>query len=443
MTLMGWLRRRRTHLRSFLLLVAVIAVELASLRNGSEIWGGVTFLATASLLLLALVGVICGRPASRVWWLGFALFGWGYFCLTFGFRDDDRWLDALPTARGLNAIQERLGWPMALRQARPATSANPFVQSGNCLVTLIIGTLGGLASFWLFGASSGIALAPEATESGSAWSTSHELRKRDRWPKLLWRSHALGTIFVALMALGTARTHGQAWAAAAFMVTCGLLTIALLGAVLEAHRARAAWVGAAMFGWGYCLLAFGGGVAQQGLGYVIGNDRPQLATSRVFEWFRANYPPVRRGVPARSDDIVANARVVETLGRCIPLQFAPVTPLRDILKHVTISTRTEEYPSGLQFYADPNGLTKAEVGLDSETPVEINLTDIPLKTSVSLLLRGFGLDYFVRDGVVIITSEDEVLSIAAISEPFSRVAHCVIALLAALVGAAIGPLVDG
>jgi hypothetical protein len=63
--------------------ILVVAIVLAALRNASQTWAGVTFLLTCGVLCLAVVGVVCRNGSERAWWLGFALFGWGYLALAF------------------------------------------------------------------------------------------------------------------------------------------------------------------------------------------------------------------------------------------------------------------------------------------------------------------------------------------------------------------------
>jgi hypothetical protein len=67
--------------------VLIVALGLAALRSASATWSSATFLATCGLLCLAVVGAVCGGDAERTWWLGFALFGWGYVALAFWSRD--------------------------------------------------------------------------------------------------------------------------------------------------------------------------------------------------------------------------------------------------------------------------------------------------------------------------------------------------------------------
>ena len=80
--------------------VLVVALALAALRDE-----GMMFLVTGALLLLAIAGAVCRAGASRAWWLGFALFGWGYIALEFCSSTLE-----LPTTPLLAWIQTRLGY---------------------------------------------------------------------------------------------------------------------------------------------------------------------------------------------------------------------------------------------------------------------------------------------------------------------------------------------
>jgi hypothetical protein len=77
------MRTARFRIAGLMGAVLVAALGLAALRNASELWAGVTFLATCGVLCLAIVGVVCRGGGERAWWLGFALFGWGYLALAF------------------------------------------------------------------------------------------------------------------------------------------------------------------------------------------------------------------------------------------------------------------------------------------------------------------------------------------------------------------------
>ena len=62
-------------------IVAVIAVGLAALREGTYLWLQIITTATFGLLSIGLLGTLVrARPHGA--WVGFALFGWGHFLLT-------------------------------------------------------------------------------------------------------------------------------------------------------------------------------------------------------------------------------------------------------------------------------------------------------------------------------------------------------------------------
>ena len=46
-------------------------------------WSGILSLLTRSVLCLAVVGAVCRTGNERVWWLGFATFGWVYLGFPF------------------------------------------------------------------------------------------------------------------------------------------------------------------------------------------------------------------------------------------------------------------------------------------------------------------------------------------------------------------------
>jgi hypothetical protein len=61
--------------------VVVCGVVLAALRSGSDYWLGVAYTMTVGMLLAAVVLARYRRGASRAFWFGFAVFGWGMFIL--------------------------------------------------------------------------------------------------------------------------------------------------------------------------------------------------------------------------------------------------------------------------------------------------------------------------------------------------------------------------
>jgi hypothetical protein len=61
-----------------------IAVGLAAVASPSAFWEGTVFVLALLLLFAAIIGMIYRRGRDRAFWLGFSLFGWGFYllCLT-------------------------------------------------------------------------------------------------------------------------------------------------------------------------------------------------------------------------------------------------------------------------------------------------------------------------------------------------------------------------
>jgi hypothetical protein len=80
-------RLPRIHISALVGLVALCAATFAALRTSSPYWAS----AMVSLAVLALLGSVVASlwGRHRAGWSGFAVFGWGYFVLTFTspFRD--------------------------------------------------------------------------------------------------------------------------------------------------------------------------------------------------------------------------------------------------------------------------------------------------------------------------------------------------------------------
>jgi hypothetical protein len=108
-------------------------------------------------------------------------------------------------------------------------------------------------------------------------------------------------------------------------------------------------------------------------------------------------------------------RIVAELAKPLSMSFANETSLDDILKYVKKSTASPTYPEGIPIYVDPIGLQEAEKSLTST--VTIDLQQVPLRTSLSLLLNQLGMAYQIKDGVLKITSEVSANQEMASDEP--------------------------
>ncbi|MHC5542656.1 RNA polymerase sigma factor, partial [Singulisphaera rosea] len=96
--------------------------------------------------------------------------------------------------------------------------------------------------------------------------------------------------------------------------------------------------------------------------------------------------------------------ILDSLDRPVSAQFPNETPLEEFVKYVKVQTRTSTMPKGIPIYVDPLGLQEAEKTMAST--ITIDLESIPLRVCVGLALKQLGLEYRVRDGVMIIGSAD-------------------------------------
>jgi hypothetical protein len=94
--------------------------------------------------------------------------------------------------------------------------------------------------------------------------------------------------------------------------------------------------------------------------------------------------------------------VMNLLEKPISMSFNEDTPLEDVLKYVSASTKSDHSP-GIEIYVDPKGLQEAEKSMSS-TVRNLDLEGVPLKTTLRLLLKQLALGYVVKNGLLIIDS---------------------------------------
>lgn len=414
--------RPRFTLAGLMGAVLVAAVGLAALRNSTESGAGGMLLLTCGTLTLAVVGTIACRGARRIWWLGFGLFGWGYLVLS-GCGADAASC-SLPTTRLLEDLGAQFGIPLQPRgaclsgcMAGEALDPN-FSQIGHCVWALAAASLGGMLAGLLFGRPGdhpeGVRSEPVETgrPTGSRW---------------LLPAVVELVVLILLSAIATlgAGPGASLWAGLAFALTWAFSGLAILGAILNRGRRRELWLGAALFGAGYTALVLSRPA-----------DRPPwtlLAADPILNGLRAGFAPIVQHLSP------PGARILDALDRPIPMHFPDETPLGDVLDHIKRATSS---PSqlGIPIYVDPIGLQEAERSLRST--VQIDLEGIPLRESLRLALKQLGLTYEVREGYLRITSEDQDL-LPNLDDPSLIAGHCLLALVAAGLGAALVPLVAG
>jgi hypothetical protein len=76
------MRGLRVSIAGLMALVLAFGLGLAALVSLSSLWASVTFTVALSALLVATLGAAL-RGRHRTFWLGFAVFGWGYAIFSF------------------------------------------------------------------------------------------------------------------------------------------------------------------------------------------------------------------------------------------------------------------------------------------------------------------------------------------------------------------------
>jgi len=434
--------------------VLVAAIGLAALRNASETWAGVMLLLTCGVLALAVVGVVCRAESERAWWLGFALFGWGYLALAFwSWKNEPSpslptlvWLDTLSTKlgltpQGMGGMGGMGGGMRSMWNAQFGAATLPggfggnaagvgpnwsYAQVGHCLWALLFAILGGILARALFA----IPAAHSETRR-----TDSEVTGQPSWKR--WARQAgfavAGLALVALLGAVRSRSAPGLWAGATFLVTWALLGLTALGAVLDRGRRGEIWLGATLFGAGYMILAFG----RDPVPYPI----PHLPTDQFLSALKPWLPRAAEGFFTSSESVAAgNARILKALDQPVPMHFRDEATLEDVLKHITEATKS---PDGkvIPIYVDPIGMQEAE--RTPQSVVSLDLDGVPLKTTLYLCLKQNGLAYCIRDGVLVVTSEESQESgLPVYEDPFLIGGHCVLTLFAAALGGVLAPLVS-
>ena len=71
------MRRFRFHLGTLVILVLVLGISFAALRESNEIWDSSVFTSLIGVLLISILLAVHRTEKRRAFWLGFALFGCG------------------------------------------------------------------------------------------------------------------------------------------------------------------------------------------------------------------------------------------------------------------------------------------------------------------------------------------------------------------------------
>ncbi len=97
------------------------------------------------------------------------------------------------------------------------------------------------------------------------------------------------------------------------------------------------------------------------------------------------------------------AKLWIVLQKPVSMPFSQETPLEDVIKYIKSATSSPDtLPDGLPIYVDPAGLQEAERTLQS--PITLSLENLPLATSLKLILDQLDLAFQVqKEGFIMIS----------------------------------------
>ncbi len=141
------LPRVRSTVRGMMLVCLYVAICLASLLSPSQFTADFLYTVQICLLFTSVLGVALRRQAERAFWLGFAVFGWGYLFLTYL-----TWWGGAPPLMYTSRLMHRLLPPWL-----PLQGVDGFYASCASIENVIFACVGG---------SLGLLLAPDQSDRG-------------------------------------------------------------------------------------------------------------------------------------------------------------------------------------------------------------------------------------------------------------------------------------
>ena len=411
---------RRLSIAGLMAIVLVCSLGLVALRSQSGAWAGGAYLVTYAVLLLAIVGAFCRRESERAWWIGFALFGIAYF-RTFGTLGFGRL--KLPTTEFLDLIRPAGVAPFG--DFAP-DSLGYYWLVGHCLWTLLAATCGGGLAVVLFAVPHATPPQPEAVPVPAVQPA------RVPW-RLIVAFGLAGLVPGSALVLVSPLAHPAFWASALYLATWVVLGITVLGFACRRGKRRMVWFGAALFGLGYMVLNRAGDRFEE-YSYV------HLVADEFLEAVRPMLPGVVGGFPAPTAELAReNARIRQSLDRQVPMRFRAGTTLGDLLDYLRATTKAADGRE-VPIYVDPQGLQDADKTLEST--VQIDLERCSLATALRLALPQLNLFFDLTNGMVYITSHSADYPFNKKVDYYLLAGHCMLALLAAGLGALLVPLVS-
>ena len=132
----------RYSIRTLLGIVAVAAAVFAVLLTSIHVMASCVVIACLSVLLGSTLGITYTREKRRAFWIGFAVFGWGYILAKSSFHQ------TLATSIALDYLS-RVG-PVAVRIGGFNPARQAVIEAGHCLWSLLFAALGGMFNRYLW-----------------------------------------------------------------------------------------------------------------------------------------------------------------------------------------------------------------------------------------------------------------------------------------------------
>lgn len=145
--------RFRFSLGGLCALVLACGVGLAAAKSPTEPWVNGAFSGALLVLGIAVLGALFRQGPARVYWIGFAILGWGYLFLAFGPWCDSKVAPLLITKTVCEKLHFEFSASLPERPfVRQIPGTNLFMygyqQIGHALTALLMGLLGGTLARW-------------------------------------------------------------------------------------------------------------------------------------------------------------------------------------------------------------------------------------------------------------------------------------------------------
>ena len=145
-----------------------------------------------------------------------------------------------------------------------------------------------------------------------------------------------------------------------------------------------------------------------GMAYIVKDDVLIISDPRGIE-------RERQEVPVRACDAsAASPALMARLEEPVRIPFPNETPLDDVLTYLKRVTAQPPHDRPIEIIVVPDGLKEVEKSLNS--PIQVDLEGVPLKTTLRLLLGQLGLGCVVKDGRLVIHSRQGIRKLVRAAE---------------------------